>query len=1009
MKSLTLYIDKWYIIGAICIDGVPRLITPPNREDRFWLYFYEDITNNEIVYGKDNQSHFRDGENHYIGDVFNKITNPFCRFSRYEGKYEELKGIFQASGIFDVLRNAVENDDNIDTYVSFSPDISGDARLVFLEELDNYKFKVVGSAARIGFLTLEHNRRRESLLDEGYYLVLNACNENLHYTLYKKEDNDYKLESENVLSGMGVDLRGRALAETVVDNINSKTHFLSTQDEKESEYLRMGQHVGNWLVKIANAKPFVPITIPNVSFANQPANIFQVSVIKKKLDERTAVIVNDIIRVITDFVRSSGVRNDEVKGLVFIGNTFTNEQFERALKDKFFICNEKNIVRHKDTDLPYIIGVYPMLEGLNENDWKDKARKDLKKKAKQAEFDSEKKKLDDLVAARNWNDARTQLSSMLNLYLDFASDLSKYKKVIEDGERIDKQAEDKRYVSAMEQVHNHESKQEYEKMKEWCEIALHHKPNDTDAKQKLDDAVRLIAEQAANAKQYNQIIQRANASLMNKNWNDALSQSEAALNVRPNSPEALRIREAARKQLDMMESIKDFINRADIFIGQKLYTQALEELEKVKSLDSTYIGIKERESKIQLEQEKIENEVSELSDNLERALTNKKFESAESICNELIDLDPVNSKKWNRKLSDIRNEKDRFAQLQARWNTIQSDIKTAQWDENYLRMIELCNEALSIDPGNKDILELLSNAENKAKEQKVKSYIEKANDLVHTGSYTSAIDLLNKALLIDENNSELTELIAKYSEKLDIIAAKTKEIEDLVKEKENSFDYKSAIELCNRLMSLDKENKDKWQSEHSRLQSLQIEKSDLELNFRRKKADIKQLIRSGNYSSALKQIELVKKKYHDFGINSHDNEFNELIAEANPQKPSSEKPAKSDKANSSVKTVVKTRTVIKESKPSKADENISKKGKTVQQSEPKEPHTQSNSIDNEGLSLLKQKQFIQAKRYFALQKNNDMAAMCTELIKLEKAQKNGTISPSESGLLKELYKKFDIT
>ena len=63
MGSLTLYVDKWYIIGAVCTDGVPRIIQIPNREDRFWLYFYEDTANNLIVYGKDNQSHFRDKEN----------------------------------------------------------------------------------------------------------------------------------------------------------------------------------------------------------------------------------------------------------------------------------------------------------------------------------------------------------------------------------------------------------------------------------------------------------------------------------------------------------------------------------------------------------------------------------------------------------------------------------------------------------------------------------------------------------------------------------------------------------------------------------------------------------------------------------------------------------------------------------------------------------------------------------------------------------------------------------
>ena len=38
-----------------------------------------------------------------------------------------------------------------------------------------------------------------------------------------------------------------------------------------------------------------------------------------------------------------------------------------------------------------------------------------------------------------------------------------------------------------------------------------------------------------------------------------------------------------------------------------------------------------------------------------------------------------------------------------------------------------------------------------------------------------------------------------------------------------------------------------------------------------------------------------------------------------------------------------------------------------------------------------------------------MAEICTDLIKLEKANRNGTISPEESEQLKELYKKLDIS
>ena len=45
MKTLSLYIDRWYIAAAVCYDNIPRRIDLPNREDRIWLYFYEDIKN----------------------------------------------------------------------------------------------------------------------------------------------------------------------------------------------------------------------------------------------------------------------------------------------------------------------------------------------------------------------------------------------------------------------------------------------------------------------------------------------------------------------------------------------------------------------------------------------------------------------------------------------------------------------------------------------------------------------------------------------------------------------------------------------------------------------------------------------------------------------------------------------------------------------------------------------------------------------------------------------------
>ena len=90
MKTLSLYIDRWYIAAAVCYDNIPRRIDLPNREDRIWLYFYEDINNDRVIYGKSYQKHYLDKELHYYGDIFSKVVKEDETFKRF-GKDVSLK------------------------------------------------------------------------------------------------------------------------------------------------------------------------------------------------------------------------------------------------------------------------------------------------------------------------------------------------------------------------------------------------------------------------------------------------------------------------------------------------------------------------------------------------------------------------------------------------------------------------------------------------------------------------------------------------------------------------------------------------------------------------------------------------------------------------------------------------------------------------------------------------------------------------------------------------------
>lgn len=761
MKALTLYIDKWYIIGAVCTDGVPRLITLSNHEDRFWLFFYEDTYNNTIVYGKENQSHYRNAEAHYIGDVFSLITDPDRRFSRYNGKGEEMKTIFQASGIFDTLRSAVDSEGEIDTYLSFSPDILGPARLVFFEELKSNGFNVIGSQARIGFLALEHNRRNEKLLENGYYLVLNACNENLHYILYKRDDNKFKMFSENVLIGMGMDLRGRALVESIVDNINNRTHFLSTREEVENEYLRMEQFAQNWLIKIANAKPNIPVAIPNISFANQPANTYQVPIIRNKLDERTSVIVSDIIKVVADFTKSSGVRNDEIKGLVFIGNTFTNSQFERAIREKFYV-SEENVIRHKESDLPNIVGVYPLLEELSENDWQKTAEKDLGEIQVRAAFDKEREFLEDLIGSRSWEEARAHLDKMSNLYLDYSSELSGYKIVIDRGVVEDGNKSARQYDDAMQKVCDFEKNQDYAQMSDWADIALQHRPGDKEATQKKADAVRLLSEQKVREEQYRAIIARAQNSLKEGQWQDALSQSDAALNLRPTSVEAKRIYNEAKKHIEAAKEIDKYINRADLFFAQKAYDEALRELAKVQSLDSENADAALRIKEIEDIRKEHTQKLASLVEKYEKAKSDRNWDTAIEICEKLTEIDTLNQRKWSAETEKLKADRDKAFEAQKRFDDLKKKAMDADFKEDWSSFINFASEAIAIHP-NEDLSKRIERAkqklENQEKENGYQKEINRVNALLTSGNNDEACDILNRIQKIyPEHQREISEL-----------------------------------------------------------------------------------------------------------------------------------------------------------------------------------------------------------------------------------------------------------
>lgn len=713
MKSLSLYVDKWFITVAINFDGNVIPLSLPNGEDRIWLYFHEDIANSRIEYGKAFENNYRDRLPHYFGDIFNLIEEGDHHFTRYERRREEMREIFKVAGIFNHLHQAVGEEQAVDTYISFSSDIPDVARLRFIEELEESKFKVIESVARISHLALEECKKRNVFTTLGTYLVLVATNDNFHYALYENKGNIFLRKNEGTLIGLGLDVRRRALVETIVENINKNTKLLKTREDFDMECVRQDRFATAWLEKIAKSKPYMPVAFDGITFAVAPNNPAIVQVFPNSLDSRTTGIVEEMVRKIADFVKENQLQPHEIEGIVFVGNTFTNQTFARAINNRFIVDDDK-IVIYREEELPKVVSVYSQIDCSQF-------------KGATAEF---------------INDAKTQ--EILNKQ---AKEEEEKKQKAEANARrqqelIDSQKKAEReYNNAVENIERHESEHNYEEMLEWAEIALKIRPEDDFAKEKGALARQLLAEQKAANKQFNIVLQRAKTAFSDGRWSDAISQCEMALELRPDSEEVSRLKGEARRRMEVKEKVQQLLNKADVFFAQKLYSEALREASKILSLDPSNREAKEIERKVSEVNSRHQESINNLVEKLNKAEQENDFASAINICESLIEEDSANIRKWTSKKERLISKCREIEDNKRKLDELKKDIHKAHFDEDWVRLKLLCENYLNVQT-DKEISQFLSKAKKRLEETLVKEAKEKAlaiiNGLIIDGRFNEA-------------------------------------------------------------------------------------------------------------------------------------------------------------------------------------------------------------------------------------------------------------------------------
>lgn len=674
MTTLSIYVEKWYIVGAICVDNVPHVIELPNKEDRIWLYFYEDIANDLIYYGKVNKKNAQNKENHYIHDVFSRIVESDACFKKF-GRNYPMSEIFKYSGIFDDLKGAYSKfstEEHVPTYLSFSQDISYDAQNIFKQELESNGFTIKQYAGKLDFLAIEWAKKKKSLniAKEKFALILRSTNENLHMSLFKTDGTMFLEMNKDLLEGYGSDVRRHAVIEDVINQGNSTFHFLTKDEDFKHEKMRMEEFVEEWILKLDHGRPGIPVRIPDVNFSLAPNNKFTANLKRAVIDERTKAIIRVIVDYIKAFIKTkNNVHEYDIDAVVLLGNSFGNSQYRTEI-DSWLQIGPDNIFQISESQLPDVVGVYSQIDpgyfSKEENIFASQAEMERERQEKLEEEERERIYAENLAKeARQSDAARAQA--------------------------------EKKYKDAMDQAYEAESKHDYASMREFIMIALDAKPNDESASKllkQLDD--REIKEGIKN-EQYRAAINHADKALESKDYDSAFAFFTQALTIDPASTHAKTKLSEIKKIKSDKEKALECITKAEVFEGQGLYDKALTELHKAELLDAESEEIKSKITRLDSTISERVAKIADLDAKIKECIKENDFENAIKYCEELVSIDVKNRTKWEKKVKSIETEQKAYNERVAVLAECRENVLKASFEDKWDDVQKNCRRALSYD------------------------------------------------------------------------------------------------------------------------------------------------------------------------------------------------------------------------------------------------------------------------------------------------------------------------
>lgn len=623
MCYLTLYVDKWYIVGAINTGNTFISVCNQGSDDRFWLYFHNDISNNRIDFGRRFQKNYLHQNPDYYGDVFSKIIDSEQNISCYNGN-QPFKEIFRLSGLFHLLKKNIENirlTARLPVYLSFGTDINAYGKELFKGELKNnldIDLKAYASSLELLALNYLKGTRSDGFFRENEYtLVLNATNENLHIGLYLKDESGFRLENNRMLKGYGIDFRKQTISMLAVRTLNNLTHFLTDKNEEQEEIQRISDdYADGWLNQLEESRSGVILV--SMAFSMAPYNKHNIYLKKDIIDEGTRSIIYEIVSDIKRFFDESTIGYNRPDKVVFFGDIFDNTQFREAFKNWLILQPDDNLLQFWVRDIPRLVSGYQYLN-------------------------PDKKEADEY---QMFQELPQELKDAMLLNTDTNT------------EKVEK---DRLYNEAMKEAEQYEIGKNYPAMCTALNKALENKPGDQLALEKLERAKRLQIElnnikdnQNNNIIQYNNRIKTANNLFNNQDWEKAKIQYKLAIEIDSTQNYPKRQIKIIDEKLETQKQINLLISIARMqFYDNKAYGKAIEKLKEAQILDPDNTTVNSLLKQVQTIQIQAVNTKIRALDQAEGA---GDYITAINICLQLKQLDAEHSDRWDCKLSELKGQ-----------------------------------------------------------------------------------------------------------------------------------------------------------------------------------------------------------------------------------------------------------------------------------------------------------------------------------------------------------------